>query len=362
MAVTAGENNVVTLRARNRTGWHIVNLLKDWEEIQPAWDDFVERHPKGSIFHTSAMVEVFVAAKGHTPLPLAAVSSDGEILALLVAVRVQTLPHVFGSVSSRSVWYAEPLCGDTSDGLDALQSLVKEHDRQLQRRVLFAEIRPLEECGPERAVLERNGHEHLDYLNYLIDTTLPLDVLWSRVHDSAKSHVRKCERRGFELRPLIDESCVDLLYGFLRQTYGRAGVPLADRSLFEAAYKILQPRGMIQFVFVYDGQQNAVAADTLLLFKKQAFAWYGGSRRMTGVSPAAFLQWREIAWSHESGIQRYDFGGAGWPDVPYGVRDFKASFGGDLVCYGRYRKVYSRWKMALAERAYEFGRTVISPK
>ena len=54
--------------------------------------------------------------------------------------------------------------------------------------------------------------------------------------------------------------------------------------------------------------------------------------------------------------------GAGWPDVPYGVRDFKASFGGELVCYGRYRHVYSPWKMALAERVYEFGRTVISPK
>ena len=64
----------------------------------------------------------------------------------------------------------------------------------------------------------------------------------------------------------------------------------------------------------------------------------------------------------KTAFERYDFGGAGWPNVPYGVRDFKASFGGELVCYGRYRKVYSRWKMALAERAYELGRTVISPK
>jgi lipid II:glycine glycyltransferase (peptidoglycan interpeptide bridge formation enzyme) len=118
---------------------------------------------------------------------------------------------------------------------------------------------------------------------------------------------------------------------------------------------------MIQFVLVYDGD-DVVAADTMLLFKNQAFAWYGGSLRMPGVSPAAFFQWREIEWSNQNGIERYDFGGAGWPNVPYGVRDFKASFGGELVCYGRYRKVYSRWKLALAERAYELGRTVIAPK
>jgi lipid II:glycine glycyltransferase (peptidoglycan interpeptide bridge formation enzyme) len=72
------------------------------------------------------------------------------------------------------------------------------------------------------------------------------------------------------------------------------------------------------------------------------------------------LQWHEIAWSGEQGYSRYDFGGAGWPNVPYGVRDFKAKFGGDLVCYGRYRKVYSRWKMALAERAYAIRRSVRS--
>jgi hypothetical protein len=44
------------------------------------------------------------------------------------------------------------------------------------------------------------------------------------------------------------------------------------------------------------------------------------------------------------------------------VREYKAKFGGELVCYGRYRKVYSPWKLRLAERAYQFGRTVIAPK
>jgi serine/alanine adding enzyme len=339
----------------------MMNLLSDWDQIQPAWDEFVERHLKGSVFHSSPMVQVFAAAKRHTPMALAAVTDSGEILSLLVAVRVQTLPNVFGSVSSRTVWYAEPLCHDTPESIESLCELVKEHDRKFQRRALFAEIRPLQACGPERIALERCGYEHLDYLNYLLDTTQPLDQIWGRVHDSAQSHVRKCERRGFEFRHLEAPESVDLLYDFLRRTYGRAGVPLADCSLFEAAYKILKPRNMIEFVAVYHGDKP-VAADSMLLFNKQVFAWYGGSDRMPGVSPAAYLQWREIVWSCEQGYERYDFGGAGWPNIPYGVRDFKASFGGELVCYGRYRKVYSRWKMALAQRAYELGRTVISPK
>ncbi len=335
--------------------------MNDWEKYQTLWDDFVARHPRGSVFHTSAMIQVFAAAKGHVPVALAAVSETGQILSLLVAIRVQTLPRVFGSVSSRSVWYAEPLCGESPDSVESLKGLVTRHDRIMQQRTLFAEIRPLLPAGPECSALKHCGYQHLDYLNYVVDTTQPVETLWKRLSGSAQSNVRKCERRGFEVRHLNGPECVDILYGFLRMTYGRAEVPLADRSLFQAAYDILRPRNMIQFVVVYDGDKP-VAADTMLTFAKHVFAWYGGSLRMTGLSPAAFFQWREIAWSCANGFQRYDFGGAGWPDVPYGVRDFKASFGGDLVCYGRYRKVYSNWKMALAERAYQFGRSVIAPK
>jgi hypothetical protein len=71
------------------------------------WNRFVYAHPKGSIFHTPYMVEVFKATKQHEPLALLALDTTGAILALLVAVRVQTLPDPLGIISSRSIWYAE---------------------------------------------------------------------------------------------------------------------------------------------------------------------------------------------------------------------------------------------------------------
>jgi hypothetical protein len=294
-------------------------------------------------------------------MALAAVTDRGEILSLLVATRVQTLPNLFGAVSSRSIWYSEPLCYDTPHSIDSLCELIAEHDRQLQNRVLFAEVRPLYAPGPERVALERCGYQFLDYLNYVLDTTKPIEELWRGLQESTQAGVRKCERRGFQIRHPVEPGCVDSLYDCLRLTYGRADVPLADRSLFEAARGILKPQNMIEFIAVYTGKQ-LLAMNVILLHNKQAFSWYGGSVRLTGVSPAAYLQWHEIEWCAKRGIEKYDFGGAGWPGVPYGVRDFKSHFGGELVCDGRYRKVYSRWKMALAERAYELGRTVISPK
>lgn len=341
-------------------GCKIVNLLSDRKRLQPKWDEFVQQHSKGSVFHSSQMVQVFESANGHTPLPLAAIDDRGDISSMLVAVRVQTLPNVFGAVSSRSIWYAEPLCYDTPESIDSLCELIGEHDRLFRRRVLFAEIRPVQSSGPERIALERCGYKYLDHLNFLLDTTRTKESLWKGMRDTLRKSVRKCEASGFTFRHLDTPASVDLLYEFLQDTYGHADVPLADRSLFEAAYKVLKPQNMVEFVAIYDGEKP-LAVDVMLVFKKQVFMWYGGSIRMSGLSPVAQLQWREIEWSCDHGIELYDFGGAGWPDVPYGVRDFKAKFGGELVSFGRYRKIYSRWKMALAERAYDFGRTMISP-
>jgi CelD/BcsL family acetyltransferase involved in cellulose biosynthesis len=339
----------------------VVNLTADWRQLQPAWDEFVEQHPKGSIFHSSAMMRVFAAARRHAVLPLAAVDRDGSVLALLAAVRVRTLPNPLGPMSSRSIWYAEPLCRDDPESIDALAALIAAHDQLMRRHVLFTEVRPLGPPGPERIALERCGYEFYDYLNYVVDLTQGTERLWTNMGKSCRRSIRRGEKRGFQWRELAHEDGVSVLYRFLERTYGRAQVPLADRSLFDAAFRELQPRGALRCFAVFDGDAP-VAIDTLLAFKGRLFAWYGGCERMTGVSPMDYLQWHEFVRGLDEGYALYDFGGAGQPDEPYGVRDFKAKFGGELVCYGRYRKVYSPWKMAMAERAYQWGRSVMSPK
>jgi serine/alanine adding enzyme len=341
--------------------WAAVNLLTDWERLQPAWDRFVDQHNKGSIFHTSSMVRAFHKAKGHEVLPLAAVDQVGEIMALLVAVRVQTLPDPLGRVSSRSIFYAEPLCYENTTSVAALSTLIAMHDRFMRHRVLFTEVRPLQAAGPERAALERCGYEYIDYLNYVIDLSPSLDELWIRMRKSARRGVQRCQHRGFQIREIDTRDGIALLYHFLKLSYGKSGVPLVHRSLFDAAFAELHPRGIVKLLATYDGD-TPVAMDSLLTFKGRTIAWYGGGERMTGISPFDYLQWYEIGWARDQGCTVYDFGGAGWPHEPYGVREYKAKFGGDLVCYGRYRKVYSRWKLGLAERLYQGARHILAPR
>ena len=63
----------------------------------------------------------------------------------------------------------------------------------------------------------------------------------------------------------------------------------------------------------------------------------------------ALLPWKIMEWGHENGYKLFDFGGAGKPNIPYGVRDYKLKFGGDLVNFGRFEKVHKKYRMAFGK-------------
>jgi hypothetical protein len=337
------------------SNYTVRSLLDDPESLEPAWNRFVEAHPKGSIFHTSEMVRTFHSAKGHRPLPLAAVDLSGEILALLVAVRVQTLPGPMGRLSSRSILYAEPLCCDGDEGAAALTQLIARHDFEMVKQVLFTEVRPCSPPGAERRALEQCGYVQMEYLNHVVDVTKPCNELWLDLDRTVRGAIRQCEQRGIQIGRVDSATAVDQLYPLLKLSFAHAKVPLADRSLFDAAFAELHQNGRILAFAAYLGD-TPVAIDLLLTFKDRVLVWYAGVQRIRGVSPCSHLRWFELRWAHDNGFSVYDSGGAGQPDVPYGVRKFKSKFGGRLVQYGRYRRVNSPWRLAIAERAYELNR------
>jgi serine/alanine adding enzyme len=333
----------------------IINLWEHWDRLRPAWDRFVDSHPKSSIFHTSSMVRVFQQTKRHAAMPLAAIDSDGQVMALLVAIRVQTLPDPLGCVSSRSIMYAEPLCDDRPEGNAALAQLIVRHDLEMGTGTMFCEVRPHFAPGLEQSALQQCGYQALEYLNYLIDLTAPREILWQQLDRRARGAIRRCEHHGIQVR----EATLDVaqLYRLCKLSYRHARVPLVDRSLFEAALSEFQPRGMARIFAAYQGDMP-IAMDLILLFKSRAYVWYAGFDRSAVVSPCANLRWHGMQWAQEHGFSLFDMGGAGWPDKPYGVRDFKRKLGGQLVQFGRYRKYFSPWKLAVVERAYEFRRAI----
>jgi lipid II:glycine glycyltransferase (peptidoglycan interpeptide bridge formation enzyme) len=66
--------------------------------------------------------------------------------------------------------------------------------------------------------------------------------------------------------------------------------------------------------------------------------------------------WYILEWGVKNGYRVYDFGGAGKPGEEYGVRNFKAKFGGQLVCFGRNIYIHKPLQLKLSKLGYAIYR------
>ena len=67
--------------------------------------------------------------------------------------------------------------------------------------------------------------------------------------------------------------------------------------------------------------------------------------------PNEFMVWKILEWGRLNRFTLFDFGGAGHPDKPYGPREFKRRFGGDLVNFGRFALIHQPFKLMMAKKA-----------
>ncbi len=320
------------------------------------WDAYVDAHDKGTVFHTTKMHRVFEQTPKNSPWSRAVINDSGEIVAMVCAVRVETFARMAKRFASRSIWYCEPICDDSIAGANALRLLIQEHDQQMQSQTLFTEIRPHFRRGNENAVLTKLDYEYKDYLNYVVDLENDTETLEKNLSKSCRKQIRKCRQRGVSIQVLSTHDSIDKMHELVKYSYCRSGMPLVDRQIFHHALDVFG--GSVVDVRLAWLSRRVVAAGICLRFKRVVYAWFGGSYRITGLTPFALLTWDEIESGHREGFERYDFGGAGWPGKKYGPRHFKASFGGELVHSGRYRKINSPLKLRAAKLAFASIRAV----
>lgn len=316
------------------------------------WRNFVERHDAGNVFHTPEMFQVFSRTKGYRP-DLWAATEDGHTLALLMPVQVTLMNGLLRYFTTRSVAYGSVLCVPDRGGQKALDRLLEDYTREVARAALFTQLRNLSNLELLQPILGNHGFIYEDYLNYLIDLNRPPDEVFRNVGRRTRKNIRRGLRRGeVVIAEVQDRDELPVCYELLRQTYRVAQVPLADYSLFESAFDLLYPKGMVRFT-VARVAQTAVATSVDLLYKGVVYGWYGGVDRAYGsYVPNELLMWHLLQWGAESGYRVYDFGGAGKPDEEYGVRDFKAKFGGQLVSFGRFTCNHAPNRLKLSKLGY----------
>jgi len=324
---------------------------------EEGWRCFVENQPKSNIFHTPEMFQVFERAQGHQPLLWAAVGADEQVLALFLPVQVTLRDGVLRRLTTRAVAYGGVVHDPRPLGEEALDLMLHTYAREAGQGALFTELRNLSDLATAQPILKRCGFSYEDHLNYLIDLNRSEEEVMQSIGPRTRKQIRRSLRKGDVIVEEVGErSKIAVCYTLLQNTYEAARIPLAHQSLFEAAFDILYPRRMVKF-WLARIENTYVATSVELLHKGVMYGWYGAvNRAYASDVPGEVLMWHILKWGVENNYRMYDFGGAGKPDEEYGVRDFKAKFGGGLVCFGRNTCVHAPRLLRLSEMGYRIYR------
>lgn len=320
------------------------------------WSEFISNHPRGNPFQTPEMMDVYNRTKRYDPIFLSVVDDRGNIKAMLLASLIKEFRGFIGSFSARSIIQGGPLFVENGNGLSAVKILMEHYDKIACKKVLYTEIRNLWDTQNISNLLSDVGYEYIEIVNFLIDLTKSSEELWAGLTKERRWAIRKAQKSGVTVKEAEGKEDILEFYNLLREHYRQIRVPLADKSLFDSVFELLRPKGMSRIHLArYNGQ--TIGGSLILAYKGQLYLWYQtSSKQYLRLHPNELLNWHAIRWGSENGYRIFDFLGAGNPNVPYGVRDYKRQFGGYLVSFGRYKRIYSSKKLWLSNKGFEVWR------
>ena len=158
------------------------------------------------------------------------------------------------------------------------------------------------------------------------------------MHSKRRNEIRRSIKKGTSF---LSENRLDLLkesYNILVSVYKRAKLPLPPYLFFENLYNYSKENYGIK-IFCALNENNVIGCLIALVYKDTIYDYYAGSyQKYYNKYPNDLIPWEIFKWSRKNNYKTFDFGGAGKPNVPYGVRDYKKKFGGMFVEFGRFEK------------------------
>ena len=335
-------------------------IIKNPEAIDRLkWSEFILNHDDGNVFHMPEYFDLCNSIPEYSGVALFCIK-ENEIFGILVSVIQRESSGILGKVTARSVIRGGPLIKDNDPKITSL--LIAEYNKLVSPKALFSEFRNLKDMSLFGTSFHSNGYKFEDHLDIHINLSNGKDVVWMEMYPVRRRQINRSVKLGIRVsiaepeKQGVMESC----YKLLKSVYKKAGVPLPKIDYFMYAAKILGTNGMFR-LFIVEDDSNIIGFMMALCFKGVVYEWYvAASNQDNDKYPNTILLWEIFSWGIDNGYKIFDFGGAGKPDKPYGVRDYKKRFGGEMINLGRYSIVHKKALYAIIMSGYKVRKKIIT--
>lgn len=324
--------------------------LLTYPDIDPQqWNELIQSSPTATWFQTPEAYE-FYASNPEEMEPFAyAIEHNNALCAVCVGYITQEKNRIKQFFTRRAIIIGGPLLAEdaTAEEVAALLDAVKKLQRSdlqsagrstAQRSTglspIYFETRNFHDYSRWKEVFRNSGFAYQPHLNFQVDTT-SLELAQSNIGKHRWRYIRLSMRDGAKIidNPTIEQ--VRTFYTILQDLYRtKVRTPLWSWDFFERLYHTEHAR----YILVELDGQIVGGTACVCLPGKAVYEWYacGLDNCRDDIRPLSVAIWGEMQYAAENGYPLFDFMGAGKPDEPYGVRDFKSEFGGELVEFGRF--------------------------
>lgn len=316
-------------------------ILKEKDIDRKQWDALVRKSETGNWFQSPEAYEFYASqpelfkpfAIGICNLKFETINAQSTLRAICVGYVTVEKSVLKQILTRRAIIVGGPALADDCTDTEVAE-LMKAVRNQLKGEAIYVESRNFNDYSKWKDAFAAAGFEYVPHLNFHVDTS-SVEVVEANLGKSRKRDVRTTIREGVSVieHPTDEQVCE--YYKVLDNLYRtKVKTPLFPLSFFLALNKHKDGRLLLT---EYKGK---IIGGTVCVeqVNKCVYEWFvcGEDGVYPHVYPSSYATYAGIKYAAEHGCARFDMMGAGTPDEAYGVRDFKARFGGKEVEHGRF--------------------------
>lgn len=236
-------------------------------------------------------------------------------------------------LTRRAIIIGGPCLADDCADYEVME-LLRAVRKQLADEAIYIECRNFNDYSQWRNAFEAEGFSYVPHLNFHVDCT-DKEAMDGKLSENRKRQIKKAVKSGIEIVETQSEQEIADWYDILLHLYQtRVKTPLFPLSFFIEFYR----QGLGKYLLVkYEGK---VIGGIMcpILEGRCIYEWFvcGMDTEYRNQNPSVMATYAAMEYGNAHGLARFDFMGAGKPNEPYGVREFKARFGGEEVEHGRF--------------------------
>ena len=290
----------------------------------PRWAEFVDRHPRSSVFHTGAWLAALHRTYGYQPIAYTTSPSGACLESGLVFCRVTSWITGRRLISLPFSDHCEPLLND-ADVLSALGQTL--HREQLR----YIEIRPTRLLTSATSLCRSTQ----SYCFHQLDLRPDLTTLFRNCHKSSTQRkIQRAEREGLIYETGHSAALLDAFWNLHLMTRRRHRIPPQPKAWF---LNLVACFGDALQIRVAYKDSQPVAAILTLRHKDTLVYKYGCSdTRFNNLGGTQLLFWKTIQEAKHDGLLIFDLGRSESDNT--GLIAFKDRFGSarSLLTYTRF--------------------------